>query len=87
MPALIFRFNTESKSLEKLLIKDSKLSTEQSLKYFKTCLYFPSLMNTTNLRGKWTAKLSANASNIQKLHMQRCQMTSYLTINIPEPIS
>ena len=52
MPALIFRFNKESKSLEKLLIKDSKLSTEQSLKYFKTCLYFPSLMNTTNLRGK-----------------------------------
>ena len=35
MPALIFRFNKESKSLEKLLIKDSKLSTEQSLKYFK----------------------------------------------------
>lgn len=34
MPALIFRFNKESKSLKMIPIKGPKLSTEQSLKIY-----------------------------------------------------
>lgn len=48
MPELIFMLNKESKSLKEILIKDPKLSIKQSLKNYKTCICFPSLMNITN---------------------------------------
>lgn len=48
MPALIFRFNKESKSFKETLIKDPALSIEQSLKSYETCSCFSSLISTTN---------------------------------------